>query len=124
MYNEHENKDIVADIIRLSDALCQPTHDLIVALFRRIGDQFELKDEWKKLPNAERSDMAGDFYNIIAAHTNIPNDGDVVLNLIKDFIIKNKICSAETVYQSDRVIENAYDFIESLCEIVGYYDDD
>ena len=43
----------------------QPERDMIIALFRRIGQQLELKEEWKKLPNAERNAMAGDFYNII-----------------------------------------------------------
>lgn len=43
--------------------------DIIVALFHRIGEQLELKEEWAKLPNAERSAMAGDFYNIIKMHT-------------------------------------------------------
>jgi len=43
--------------------------DIIVALFHRIGEQLELKKEWAKLPNAERSAMAGDFYNIIKMHT-------------------------------------------------------
>ena len=37
------------------------------------------------------------------------------------FINKQKIGCAETVYQTDRVIENAYEFIEGICEIVGYY---
>ena len=46
-----------------------PERDLIVALFRRIGEQPELKDEWSRLPNSERSVMAGDFYNIITSHT-------------------------------------------------------
>ena len=47
----------------------QPERDLIIALFHRIGEQLELKEEWQKLPNAERSAMAGDFYNIIASHS-------------------------------------------------------
>jgi hypothetical protein len=26
----------------------------------------------------------------------------------------------ETIYQTDRVIENAYEFIEEICNVVGY----
>lgn len=36
------------------------------------------------------------------------------------FINDQKIDCAETVFQSDRVIENAYKFIREICEIVGY----
>lgn len=40
--------------------------------------------------------------------------------LCMKFIKDNKIDCAETVYQNDRVIRNAYEFIEEICEIVGY----
>ena len=42
------------------------------------------------------------------------------------FINDQKIDCAETVFQSDRVIENAYEFIREICDIVGYaeYNDD
>lgn len=36
------------------------------------------------------------------------------------FIQENQITCAETVYQSDRVIANAYEFIEDVCNCVGY----
>lgn len=36
------------------------------------------------------------------------------------FINDQKITCAETVFQSDRVIENAYEFIRKICDIVGY----
>lgn len=38
----------------------------------------------------------------------------------KKFMSENSINCEETVYQSDRVIVNAYGFIAKLCEIVGY----
>ena len=38
------------------------------------------------------------------------------------FIMTKDIHCAETVYQSDRVIEGATTFIEEVCEIVGYND--
>ena len=52
-----------------------------------------------------------------------------VLTIVHKFIQKNNITCAETIMQSDRVIENAYDFIEELCVAAGYaeeetYDDE
>lgn len=43
-----------------------------------------------------------------------------LLNLCMRFIEDNKISCPETIYQSDRVIENAYEFIHEICELVGY----
>jgi len=43
------------------------------------------------------------------------------------FIERMGISCAETIYQTDRVIENAYEFIEGICDRVGYqesHDDD
>jgi hypothetical protein len=42
------------------------------------------------------------------------------------FIIQNKIYCPETIYQGDRVIDNAYGLIKNICDIVGYeeYDED
>lgn len=39
----------------------------------------------------------------------------------RQFVEDQKIGDAETVYQTDRVIENAYEFIEGICERVGYF---
>jgi hypothetical protein len=41
-------------------------------------------------------------------------------NLCSKFVADQNIHCAETVYQSNRVIENAYEFIEKVCNIVGY----
>lgn len=38
----------------------------------------------------------------------------------EDFIKAQRIGSAETIYQSDRVIENAYEFIDNVCGVVGF----
>lgn len=46
-----------------------------------------------------------------------------LFNLCQDFIRDNKIRCAEDIYQKDRVIENAYNFIEEICEIVGYHEE-
>lgn len=45
-----------------------------------------------------------------------------VLEIVEDFIKKQEIACAETIWQTDWVIENAYKLIEDLCEVVGYYD--
>lgn len=47
-----------------------------------------------------------------------------LLALCKKFVADNEIGCAEKVYQSDHVIENAYGFIEQVCEIVGYHEED
>lgn len=43
--------------------------------------------------------------------------------LCEKFIEDQRISCVETVYQTDRVIENAYEFIEGVCDVVGYYED-
>jgi CO dehydrogenase/acetyl-CoA synthase epsilon subunit len=42
----------------------------------------------------------------------------------KKFIRDQQITCAETVYQTDRVIENAYEFIQGVADIVGYLEVD
>ena len=39
----------------------------------------------------------------------------------RKFIDEQHIHCAETIYQTDTVIEKAYDFIHGVCEIVGYH---
>lgn len=39
---------------------------------------------------------------------------------VHNFITKMNINCEETIFQSDSVIINAYEFIYDLCEIVGY----
>lgn len=43
-----------------------------------------------------------------------------LFELCKKFIEDQSISCAETIYQTDWVIENAYEFIEDICDIVGY----
>jgi len=45
-----------------------------------------------------------------------------LLDLCEKFVNDQRISCPEAVYQTDRVIENAYDFITEVCEIVGYYE--
>ena len=39
---------------------------------------------------------------------------------VQKFITDNQITCSETIYQTDRVIVNAYEFLQRICEIVGY----
>jgi hypothetical protein len=55
------------------------------------------------------------------------HNGNDMLRLWKfceKFIKKQNIGCPETVSQSDHVIVNAYEFIEGVCDIVGYYDEE
>lgn len=51
---------------------------------------------------------------------------NAIYAIVQDFIDKQDITCIETIYQTDRVIENAYEFIERLCNVVGYkeFEDD
>jgi hypothetical protein len=71
-FYEGESKEKMYDhikaefsVIRSHPYRCIEMKETIVALFHRIEKQPEFKDAFVKLPNAERSYMAGDFYNII-----------------------------------------------------------
>lgn len=44
--------------------------------------------------------------------------------LCRKFIAEKRVYVAETIYQTDRVIEGAYEFIEGICDLVGYHEDD
>jgi hypothetical protein len=46
-----------------------------------------------------------------------------LVKLCKKFVDDNKITCEECISQTDRVIENAYEFIANICDIVGYYED-
>ena len=41
---------------------------------------------------------------------------------VAEFVRDNKISCPEVIAQSDHVIANAYDFIEQLCDLVGYHE--
>lgn len=45
-------------------------------------------------------------------------------NHAKAFVDTQKISCPETIYQCDWVIENAFEFIEGCCDLVGYHDDE
>lgn len=43
-----------------------------------------------------------------------------LLKVARAFVAEQSISCAEAIYQTDRVGENSYGFIESICDIVGY----
>ncbi len=47
-------------------------------------------------------------------------------NVCKKFVEDQEIGCVETIYQTDWVIEHAYEFIEDVCNVVGYkpYEED
>lgn len=42
-------------------------------------------------------------------------------NLCSKFIKDLDISCSETIYQSDRIVENSLELIEKMCDIVGYH---
>jgi len=49
---------------------------------------------------------------------------DELWDVCQKFIKEQQITCAETIYQADRVIMNAFQFIEDICDVVGYVKDD
>lgn len=47
---------------------------------------------------------------------------DQLWDLCKKFIEDRGLGHPECIYQSDEVILNAYEFIEDVCDIVGYFE--
>lgn len=45
-------------------------------------------------------------------------------DICKSFVSQMEIRCAETIFQCDRVITNAYDFIENVCDCIGYHQDE
>lgn len=44
--------------------------------------------------------------------------------IVKEFVAQHQLSCAESIYQTDSAIEAAYEFIERLCDIVGYHRED
>ncbi len=49
---------------------------------------------------------------------------EALFELCEKFISENEIGCSEKIYQSDHVIANAYEFLEKMCETVGYHESD
>ncbi|MCB1712913.1 MAG: hypothetical protein KDH96_10660 [Candidatus Riesia sp.] len=45
-----------------------------------------------------------------------------VIQLLEEFIDKQNITCSETIYQTDRVVENVLPLLEDLCNEIGYKD--
>lgn len=41
--------------------------------------------------------------------------------LCQKFVKDNSIICPETIYQADKVYENAPEFVEAICDLVGYH---
>lgn len=44
-----------------------------------------------------------------------------VHEIVQAFIVKHRISCPDSIGQVDRIITDAYDLIEDLCNVVGYY---
>jgi hypothetical protein len=77
--------------------------------------QAEVNELRHKLEQAEKT-----------LHERSPRDkkAEKVLKIVEKFIKKQRIRCAEDVGQSDRVIINAYDLIEDLCNVAGYHNEE
>ena len=51
------------------------------------------------------------------------NPKERLWEIVEKFIEDNHISCPEAIGQCDWVITNAYDLIEDICNIVGYYED-
>jgi hypothetical protein len=58
---------------------------------------------------------------ILESWTRLWASANGATDIVQKFIRKHQIGCSETIYQCDRVSENALDFIFDLCEAVGYY---
>jgi hypothetical protein len=47
-----------------------------------------------------------------------------LFDLCKEFIKEHRIECAEDIYQTDSVSEYSLEFIESICELIGYHEDE
>ena len=77
---------------------CDPISDAVLKIFKRIGEQFEFKEIWNTLPNAERSYLAGDFYNIIQSTSATPAPAACEDNGCTDPEACDEICEHSRIY--------------------------
>ena len=49
---------------------------------------------------------------------------DMLWEHTKNFVKEQRISCSETVYQTDRVIVNGYEFIDGAAKIVGFHEED
>ena len=51
------------------------------------------------------------------------SDKDKLWEICERFVREEHVRCPESIYQKDNVIENAYNLIECICSVVGYYQD-
>jgi hypothetical protein len=73
--------------------------------------------EWSKHYKEEQKDV---WRQRVVDFAQMLKEQDPLYKHCREFVEKQNINCEETVYQTDRVIENAYEFIDGCCEIVGY----
>ncbi len=44
-----------------------------------------------------------------------------LFKICQEFVVEREISCSETIYQCDHVVLNALEFIEKVCEVVGYH---
>jgi len=89
--------------------------DVIIKLFKRIGDQSDLKKQWDSMPNAERNCIAGALYNILIEYAGeIRKEEQArVLKAVKEGI--DKYMFTDPKARGHRTIhENLWKVIESI----------
>lgn len=47
-----------------------------------------------------------------------------LLDLCKEFIEEHKIRCSEKIYDDDKISYASLEFIESICDLIGYYEED
>ncbi|WP_276122613.1 hypothetical protein [Pararhizobium qamdonense] len=65
-------------------------------------------------------EIAGVIDDELSASLGDMLDREKLWQHVQTFVTDQSISCEETVYQSDRVIENGYEFIAGCCKIVGY----
>ena len=47
-----------------------------------------------------------------------------LFDLCREFIKENQIGCEEDIYQTDQVAENSLELIQTICELIGYYEEE
>jgi chromosome segregation ATPase len=113
---EYSIKDKKEEINELKYKL--QNHDLNVDFSLELLKDVQKKYSYQNLVDIF-PELAGAAYQDKADKKKI---GQELLKIVEDFIEEQMISCPEAIHQSDRVIENAYQFIEDLCNKVGYCD--
>lgn len=94
-------------------------------LARRLARQDAINQIWPLLGFALRERLAAAPMVAVDAQSGavsaVPEAEAKLLAIVRAFVEKHHVSCPEVIHQSDRVIENAYELIEDLCEQVGYY---